>query len=327
MCLLVVCDAHSTPTEEELLQGACRNPDGFGFAIMAGDKIISERTMSAKKSIRRFLELRKQYPEAYALWHCRIATHGVKNEANCHPFTVGGDTQTYLAHNGMLSVPMAENDRRSDTRVFAEEILPAMGGVSALDNDGVFHILEKWATGSKIVVMTVDPAAKSNLYILNEKAGEWDNDGVWWSNTYHRPAPPAKNYYGGRIMDWRDDTFYDTHRYDYTLNKYVEIDTKAVVSAPKALTTPTSGDDNLYHLFSDELDDESWQPFICEFCELAVEPSDMGGMATWCPNCQACFDCGDSQGYCLCYEPPQRIALGLTRVISNTNNNQPTKEQ
>jgi glutamine amidotransferase len=323
-----VCDAQSTPTEEELLQGACRNPDGFGFAIMAGDKIISERTMSAKKSIRRFLELRKQYPEAYALWHCRIATQGVRNEGNCHPFAVGGDTQTYLAHNGVLSVPMAEGDRRSDTRVFAEEILPAMGGVSALDNYGVFHILEKWATGSKIVVMTVDPSAKSNLYILNEKAGEWDNDGVWWSNTYHRPAPPAKNYYGGRVIDWRDDRFYDTHRYDYSVNQYVEIDTKAVVLAPKALTTPsTNGDNTLDHLFSDEIADERWEPFICDFCELAIEQEDLSEMTTWCPNCQACFDCGDAQGYCLCYEPPpKRIALGLTRVISKTNN-QPTKEQ
>ena len=192
MCLLVVCDANSIPTEEELLQGACRNPDGFGFAIMAEGGIISERTMSAKKSIRRFLELRRQYPEAYALWHCRIATHGVKNEGNCHPFAVGGDTMTYLAHNGMLSMPMEDGDKRSDTRVFAEEVLPAMGGVAALDNEVIFHILEKWSLGSKIVVMTVDPKAKSNLYILNEKAGEWDNDGVWWSNTYHRPAPPAR---------------------------------------------------------------------------------------------------------------------------------------
>jgi glutamine amidotransferase len=293
MCLLVVCDANSTPSEEELLQGACRNPDGFGFAIMTPDGIISERTMSAKKSIKRFLELRAEYPSAYAMWHCRIATQGVKNELNCHPFQVGGDSRTYLAHNGMLSLPMEDSDRRSDTRLFAEEVLPAMGGVAALDNPQVFHILEKWATGSKIVVMTTDPAAKYNLYILNEKAGEWDEHGVWWSNTYHRPAPVKTypNYYARGY----DSEFYNTHKWNNVTRTYEPVE--GVVLAPKELpmrTSPT--DDNLYQLFSDEVTEELDScPNCWALLDLAIIEEN------YCPNCSLCFDCGDSQGYCLCY--------------------------
>lgn len=306
MCLLVVCDAGSTPSKEELLQGACRNPDGFGFAIMAEGGIISERTMSAKKSIDRFLKLRAQYPNAYAMWHCRIATQGVKNELNCHPFPVGGDTQTYLAHNGMLSLPMADDDRRSDTRLFAEEVLPAMGGVAALDNPQVFHILEKWATGSKIVVMTVDPAAKYNLYILNEKAGEWDKEGVWWSNTYHRPVPEKTypNYYA-RSSDYDyeygySQEFYRTHKWDNVTRSYQPI--KAVVLAPKELpmrTTHTEERDNLYLLFSDEITDDVIDN--CLLCWAIIDNTafDLG----YCPNCSACFECTETQGYCLCYQP------------------------
>ena len=309
MCLLVVCDAHSTPSREELLQGACRNPDGFGFAIMAGDEIISERTMLAEDSIDRFLELRAQYPEAYALWHCRIATHGEKNVENCHPFAVGGDTQTYLAHNGMLSLPMYADDERSDTRYFAEEVLPAMGGVSALDDPAIFHILEQWSTGSKVVVITVDPAAKFNLYILNEKAGQWDSDGVWWSNTYHRPA---KTYYGsgyGKGGWGLDDSFYDDHYYDKKAKCYVPLSSKAVSSAPKELTSPTTGGEVL-DLFSDELsvevfyDDESYE-YKCDWCENPLTfntITEVGG----CPNCLLCLDCGDAQGFCLCYQPPAK---------------------
>lgn len=301
MCLLVVCDANSTPTEEELLQGACRNPDGFGFAIMTPDGIISERTMSAKKSIRRFLELRAQYPSAYALWHCRIATHGVKNEDNCHPFQVGGSAMTYLAHNGVLSLPIDENDRRSDTRIFAEEVLPAMGGVAALDDPRVFHILEKWALGSKVVVMTVDPAAKFNLYILNEKSGTWDSDGVWWSNTYHRPAPV---YTPPKYASYRyDDSFYDEHRWDYNTKQYVPKESsEAVVSAPKELTTtPTSSTgDNLYHLFSDEIED-GYAPVDCLMCAFPISWENLE--EGYCDNCKCCIECGDTQGYCMCYIP------------------------
>ena len=195
MCLLIVCEPNSTPNEADLHAGACSNPHGFGFAIHAGDKIISERSMSAKKSIARFLELREQYPNGYAMWHARYATHGVKNEQNCHPFVVGGDERTYLAHNGILDVSIHKSDKRSDTRVFAEDTLPRIGGVSALDDDNVWIMAETWAKGSKIAILTVDPAAKHPMYLLNESAGSWDNEGIWWSNQSHKRslyAIPAK---------------------------------------------------------------------------------------------------------------------------------------
>jgi glutamine amidotransferase len=151
--------------------------------------------MSAKKSIARFLELREQYPNGYAMWHARYATHGVKNEQNCHPFVVGGDERTYLAHNGILDVSIHKSDKRSDTRVFAEDTLPRIGGVSALDDDNVWIMAETWAKGSKIAILTVDPAAKHPMYLLNESAGSWDNEGIWWSNQSHKRslyAIPAK---------------------------------------------------------------------------------------------------------------------------------------
>lgn len=186
MCLLVVCSPDSTPKKKDLECGSCNNPHGFGYAIVAGDKIIVGKGMSAKKVIKEFLAVRKEHPKGYAMFHARYATHGVKNEDNCHPFKVGGDARTYLAHNGILSVDIHATDRRSDTRVFAEDTLPSMGGVSALDDDNVWKILSSWATGNKIAVLTVDPDADSSCYILNEGLGHWDNDGIWWSNTTYK---------------------------------------------------------------------------------------------------------------------------------------------
>jgi glutamine amidotransferase len=189
MCLLVVCNPNSTPSKDELTAGACKNPHGFGFAIDTGSGIISERSMSAKKSISRFLELREQYPNGYAMWHARYATHGVKNELNCHPFKIAGEHDTYLAHNGMLDIVIPKDDKRSDTRILADELLPRLGGVSALDDDYVYDMIGSWARGSKIAVMTNDPSAQYKIYIINESAGTWDDKGVWWSNNSHKPTP------------------------------------------------------------------------------------------------------------------------------------------
>jgi glutamine amidotransferase len=194
MCLLVVCNPNSTPSKDDLTTGACKNPHGFGFAIDTGSGIISERSMSAKKSIKRFLELREQYPNGYAMWHARYATHGVKNELNCHPFKLEGEHDTYLAHNGVLDILIPKDDKRSDTRILADELLPRLGGVSALDDDYLYDMISSWASGSKIAVMTNDPSTQYKMYIINENLGSWDDNGVWWSNTSYKSTPITKPY-------------------------------------------------------------------------------------------------------------------------------------
>jgi glutamine amidotransferase len=196
-----VCNPNSTPSKDELTTGACKNPHGFGFAIDTGSGIISERSMSAKKSIRRFLELREQYPDGYAMWHARYATHGVKNELNCHPFKVSGEHDTYLAHNGVLDILIPKGDRRSDTRIMAEELLPRLGGVSALDDDYVYDMISSWSNGNKIAVMTNDPSAQYKIYIINESAGSWDSNGIWWSNNSHQPTPIITNTHEPSVYD------------------------------------------------------------------------------------------------------------------------------
>lgn len=204
MCLLVVSSPNSTPKRKDLENAACNNPHGFGYAIIAGDKIITGKGMSSKKVIKEFLAVRKQYPSSYAMFHARLATHGVKNDDNCHPFKVGGSELTYLAHNGILNVDIPANDMRSDTRIFAEDILPAMGGVTALDNTNLYRMIEGWATSSKIAVFTLDPNAEYDCYIINEDLGDWDNAGNWWSNDTYKENKWAK-YLPYDYANWSDE--------------------------------------------------------------------------------------------------------------------------
>lgn len=271
MCILVVCSPNKTPKAEDLHAGACSNPHGFGFAIDTGDEIISERSMSAKKSIARFLELRAQYPNGYAMWHARYATHGVKNEQNCHPFRVGNDQYTtYLAHNGVLDMIIGDKDKRSDTRVFAEDTLPLLGGVEALDDENVFNLISKFASGSKIAIMTNNPRATYRMYIINESLGTWDYDDIWWSNQSHKrhlSPPSVVNSY--------------TTGYHYK-SQYVEP------------TTTIIGEYNYEELGEYDVLDE------CPYCQGTTNLSEN---PYYCTACEICFDCELVMHDCLCYTP------------------------
>lgn len=280
MCLLVVCEPNATPKKEELHTGACKNPHGFGYAIIAGDRIISNRGMSAKKIIKEFLEVRAQYPESYAMWHARYATHGVKNEHNCHPFKVGDSDLTYLAHNGMLDIKPADKDKRSDTRIFAEDWLPSLGGVKVLDNPYMMEMVSSWADYNKICILTLDPDAEYCMYLINEHLGKWV-DGVWWSNDGYKPV---------------------------TTPKYV---------APTT-TTNTPGyahnywDERVYEHHADYPKDE-WEEFMeeCLYCDketdISVEPFH-------CMNCNLCFECATDVMACLCYNPDKEYYEKYLRI-------------
>jgi hypothetical protein len=284
MCLLIVCEPNSTPKATDLHAGACSNPHGFGFAIHTGDRVISERSMSAKKSIKRFLELRAQYPAGYAMWHARYATHGVKNEQNCHPFIVGGDERTYLAHNGVLDVAIPANDRRSDTRVFAEDTLPKLGGVSALDDETIWSMISKWASGSKIAVLTADPSAQYPMYLVNEDLGKWDDEGIWWSNQSHirslpKPAPTtyyAPPAYTPAYTAWSDDNYY-----------------KSLIDYENSL------------VIDSEIDE-------CIYCQTIV---DVDENPYYCQSCELCYDCGTNVVDCLCWMPNWRSKRDLGHLL------------
>lgn len=296
--------------------------------------------MSAKRSIARFLMFREQYPDSYAIWHSRIATHGVRNESNCHPFRVGGSDITYLAHNGVLSVTQEKDDKRSDTRVFAEEVLPKLGGVCSLDDPTIFNMVSDWARGSKMAILTLDPNAEHQLYIINEKAGEWDKEGVWWSNKHHRPA---------KVYDWSSSSYYNSKPVQQTLTKiisYANNDT-GYWEAPKSgievwrnwksgdtydieakefhtpapgtpITPPRTSDINYQTALSlvkdkdslDNLESEEEDNGVLMECPQCRALTDLKLNEDYCIHCLLCFDCGTHYTQCMCYTPQSAFKGG-----------------
>lgn len=264
MCMLCVVPPNVIPSRDKLENSALNNPHGFGFAIVipSEKRIHVERTMNADTSINRFIEMRGKYPEGYAMWHARFATHGSTTIDNCHPFKVGKDSHTYLAHNGILPIIEPHGDNRSDTRIFAEDLLPAIGGVASLDNPQVVNLIEDFTSGSKVCVLTVHPDAKYQCYLFHEEKGWRDDSQVWWSNdtchiapTYsYKPSAYDGKWYSARPLDF--------------VTKYEPI---------------------------------FYECEVCDYSIAEDELLDSGLGDDYCPQCGCCYGCGTYMPDDLCY--------------------------
>jgi glutamine amidotransferase len=192
------------PSRDQLLIACANNPDGFGWAVNIGSKIISGKSFNAEHSVKTFLDLLKKYSNAWGMFHARIATHGAVCIDNTHPYKVGGRSDLILAHNGVLSIEVPKGDNRSDSRVFAEDWLPELG-VGILDDEQGFIELENLCGGSKLAILSTAPELKKPVYIINEDLGHWV-EGLWWSNHSYKTG---SSYWGGSYwIDSDDDEDY-----------------------------------------------------------------------------------------------------------------------
>jgi len=188
MCILSFLPPGVAVDEDGLLNGGINNPDGHGWAIVTGGTIVTGKSLDVVEALEGFTAARNQHSEGPALFHSRWATHGRVNLDNAHPFAVGGSARTVVAHNGILpdAAHPDKGDDRSDTRKFADEILPTR--FRRLDRNGVQRALSQWCGKfNKLVILTVDTRYRENAYLVNEEAGEWDvSTGIWHSNTDYR---------------------------------------------------------------------------------------------------------------------------------------------
>lgn len=183
MCMLTYFPPGVQPNAARLTNGATWNDDGHGFAIVSKGQLIIHRSMDADYLIAQFVKMRALHPKGPALFHSRWGTGGKRAKENCHPFRFGNDSQTVVGHNGVLgdpSVQPGKKERRCDTRIAADEIMPSYAD---LDNALVMDDLAQWiGPGNKFVILTANPKYKRQAYIVNEKRGVWDG-GVWYSNS------------------------------------------------------------------------------------------------------------------------------------------------
>jgi hypothetical protein len=189
MCLLSFLPPGVVPDTAALRNGTVVNDDGHGFAIVTAEGLIVRHGLDGDAVIDAFAAARADHPHGPALFHSRLATHGDTSTGNCHPFAVGGDERTVIAHNGILppAVQPGNADSRSDTRITAEDFIPGLG---SLRHRRTRLRLQRWmGAHNKIVVLSADRRFRQPAYLLNEQAGIWDG-GIWYSNAGYLPALP-----------------------------------------------------------------------------------------------------------------------------------------
>ena len=283
MCLLTFIPETVWPNVERFETAAIGNPDGFGFAILDKNKIHKAHSMNFQETMNKFLDMRTKHTGP-ALFHFRWATHGSETVDNCHPFLLGNDPNTVVAHNGILPVSILKGDERSDTRVFAQDIMPAVGGITSLDNDEYHKQLSEWAKGNKLVFLTNNDDALYDFYIVNEHLGHWDED-MWWSNYSYEAVTTTYKYpsYGGYSRmyggGWDED-------WDYSYTK-----TQAVYEEEEELL-----EDKLQEcwekmdIYLTRVSDKE-QLLECYTCAHS-EVIPLSDIKTHCPECMACLFCG-----------------------------------
>jgi glutamine amidotransferase len=176
-----MCIIAAIPTKKQISKATLQrcwnnNQHGGGFMFTDGKKIHTFKEMSSfKRYWKAFVHARETYPESSFVCHFRISTHGKINEENCHPFLV--NPKLGFAHNGIIrNAPTSPN--YSDTYMFNVTILQNLPS-NFLSNVSIQLLLQEYiGSGSKLAFLSYD----NKITLINEKAGQWDENGVWFSN-------------------------------------------------------------------------------------------------------------------------------------------------
>jgi len=286
MCLLSFYPSGVRPIESELFQGSVFNSDGHGFAIVDGDKMITDRGFDAATMIERFVEARATHPNGPALFHSRLATHGTRSPDNIHPFYVDNDRRTVLAHNGILpaKVQPRKGDKRSDTHVLADSLAGRFGSMRHRRNR---EILAKWmGTYNKIVILTTNRRFGEQSFILNEDEGIWTSDGIWYSNDGYRPSGIRAAWHYGYWDDMEEDSE-GTKWYRDMIEGWKPswvADSKGTVLGPRAIEAGTGWVES---------------SVVCYKCAHIMDHTELE--LGWCSICDRCQDCYSPSDECQCW--------------------------
>lgn len=183
MCLAAYCGPTRTLTSDEVECAWANNPDGAGFLYFGETgRPVVYRTLHLRK-FRKAYEAAVQGPargRGMAV-HFRYATHGSTGIDGVHPFRIS--ETDWLMHNGVL--PIHTDGVRSDTRTFAEDYLSQLPP-RWYESAELSALVAEFVRGSKLIIATSDPAAKSRFFIVRDGDGQWEGErSAWFSNSSH----------------------------------------------------------------------------------------------------------------------------------------------
>ena len=188
MCVIAIKSAGAKLNWRTLQRCWEANPDGAGYAYHDNGRVYVSKGYMAFKDFKRAVKPSPISKSDEAMFHFRIATHGVIAPSNCHPFPLSTSddelgaldivTNVAIAHNGIIG-GMADDDNLSDTMLFIRDYLAPLGADNVVDP--MMHRIIGKAAASKLAIMSASGIQTLGTF---EKHKGWT-----YSNASYKEAP------------------------------------------------------------------------------------------------------------------------------------------
>lgn len=229
MCVILVKERGiELPTKDVLESCWKRNPDGAGFMFNDCNKVVIMKGFMTFEEFYLRLQTANEFyhlKEKGLVIHFRIATSGLKDEGNCHPYPITNDnldlrksfivTDLGIAHNGIIRNYNGKDKVLNDTQLFIKNDLFELNSLDKkFYKNSIFQsMIERLIDGSRLV-------------FLNEKGeiiklGNWFQDGnYYFSNLNHISKKFLNINKKPQIFD-NDLKYFDEENEEFTINDEV----------------------------------------------------------------------------------------------------------
>lgn len=215
MCIIVAKPAGvAIPSEKTFESCFTSNKDGIGISYARqGERPVIHKGFANVKKLMRVLDISNITPEHNLVVHFRFATHGKKDQGNCHPFPLCSSFEDMrllhcsadctIAHNGVFS-GMPQSEKFSDTMKFIGGILSSNEVMQNLDSKSVKELIRGYCGfGSKLaflresgISLVGDYQEEAGVYYSNHQYKTYNYSGHNHNNHNHNHNEWDKNHEG-----------------------------------------------------------------------------------------------------------------------------------
>lgn len=229
MCVILVKERGiELPTKDVLESCWKRNPDGAGFMFNDCNKVVIMKGFMTFEEFYLRLQTANEFyhlKEKGLVIHFRIATSGLKDKGNCHPYPISNDnldlrksfilTDLGIAHNGIIRSYNGKDKVLNDTQLFIKNDLFELNSLEKkFYKNTIFQsMIERLIDGSRLVFLN-----KKGEII---KLGNWFQDGnYYFSNLNHVSKRFLNINKRPQIFD-NDLKYFDEENEEFTINDEV----------------------------------------------------------------------------------------------------------
>lgn len=229
MCVILVKERGiELPTKGVLESCWKRNPDGAGFMFNDCDKVVIMKGFMTFEEFYLRLQTANEFyhlKEKGLVIHFRIATSGLKDKGNCHPYPISNDnldlrksfitTELGIAHNGIIRSYNGKNNILNDTQLFIKNDLFELNSLDKKFYKNVIFqsMIERLIDGSRLVFLN-----KKGEII---KLGNWFHNGNYYFSNLNHVSKNTLNINKKPILFDNDLKYFDEENNDFVINDEV----------------------------------------------------------------------------------------------------------